>query len=321
MYQETWDRITGAAGVVLISHVNPDGDALGSSLSLYGVLQRMGRRVAVVNVTAPLPAKLDFLPHIGKIKRTLPAGFDLIVAFDCGSFDRLGIERPKGIGLVNIDHHGSNTRYGDVNLIEPDAASTSQVVYRMLCRVGAPIDRDTAVCLYTALVEDTGFFRYESVTPEVFAMAGDLCRRGANPGEIARMLTERNPLAKLRLTAAALGTLRLLRGGTAGCVTVTRAMFDASGAAVADSDELVGAVRSLATVTTAIVLREETDGRIKVSLRTKHPVDAAAIAAAFDGGGHLRAAGFDLPRGDGTVAEAMDRAVITILEQIERMYG
>ena len=131
MYHNAWKLISQSHRIVLISHINPDGDALGSSLSLYPLLKEMGKKVTVVNRTAPLPLRYDFLPNYAKIKPALPARFDLLISFDCGSFDRLGIEKPD-VPIINIDHHITNTQYGDINLIDPSMPSASSVVLQML---------------------------------------------------------------------------------------------------------------------------------------------------------------------------------------------
>ena len=161
-FKTVWEKIINANNILLVSHVNPDGDALGSELSLYSILKNMGKKVTVFNVTKPLPEYLDFLPNFNKVTNVLPNKVDLTISFDCGSFDRLGIEKKPSF-LINIDHHISNTNYGDINLIMPTYASTSQVVYELLKANNVKIDKESAICIYTALVTDTGSFQYENV--------------------------------------------------------------------------------------------------------------------------------------------------------------
>jgi phosphoesterase RecJ-like protein len=181
---EIWNKIQESDNIVLISHVNPDGDALGSSLSMYNILKNEGKNVTICNVT-DLASYLDFLPNFDKVKKELPKKIDLMISFDCGSFDRLGIDR-RDYFLINLDHHISNTNYGDMNLIE-EAASTSQVVFNILEANKIEIDKESATCIYTALVTDTGNFQYESVTAEVFRVASEIVKCGASPEFISKI--------------------------------------------------------------------------------------------------------------------------------------
>jgi len=288
MYKKIWNKINESDNIVLISHVNPDGDALGSSLSMYNILKNMGKNVKVVNMTDLAPY-LDFLPNYDKVTKTLPKKIDLMISFDCGSFDRLGIEEKPSF-LINIDHHISNTNYGDINLIE-NAASTSQVIFNILEANNVAIDKDSATCIYTALVTDTGNFQYESVTSEVFRVASELVKCGASPEFVSKMLYERDRLSRLRFLAKALDTLELSLEGKVGIVEVTNELMAKTGAVKDDTDGLVNMVRKLETVEVAIMLREEENGAIKVSLRSKNYVDVSKIAVKYGGGGHIRASG------------------------------
>jgi len=291
MYKKIWNKIQESNNIVLISHVNPDGDALGSSLSMYNILKNMGKNVTIVNMT-DLVSYLNFLPNYDKVKKTLPKKIDLMISFDCGSFDRLGIdEKPQF--LINIDHHVSNTNYGDINLIE-NAASTSQVVFNILSENNVEIDKDSAICIYTALVTDTGNFQYESVTSEVFRVASELVKCGVEPQFISKMLYERDRLSRLRFLAKALDTLELHLEGKVGIVEVTNELMAKTGAIKDDTDGLVNMVRKLETVEVAMMLREEENGDIKVSMRSKNYVDVSEIAVKYGGGGHIRASGVTL---------------------------
>ena len=288
IYKKIWNKIEESNNIVLISHVNPDGDALGSSLSMYNILKNMNKNVTIVNMTDLAPY-LDFLPNYNKVKKQLPKNIDLMISFDCGSFDRLGIEEKPSF-LINLDHHISNTNYGDMNLIE-EAASTSQVVFNILEANNIKIDKDSAVCIYTALVTDTGNFQYESVTSEVFRIASELVKCGVQPDFISKMLYERDRLSRLRFLAKALDTLELNLEGKVGIVEVTSELMQKTGAVKDDTDGLVNMVRKLATVEVAVMLREEENGDIKISLRSKNYVDVSKVAVKYGGGGHIRASG------------------------------
>jgi len=289
LFKKAWKEIESAKNIVLISHINPDGDALGSSLSMYPILKKMNKNVKVFNATKPLPEYLDFLPNFDKVTNILPKNIDLMISFDCGSFDRLGIEnRPKF--LINIDHHISNTKYGDINIIDPTAASTSQVVYELLKANSVDIDKDSALCIYTAIVTDTGSFQYESVSSKVFKIASELVEIGVKPDFVAKMLFQRDRLSRLRLLAKAYETIELCCDGEVAFVEVTREMMEITGAIKEDTDTIVNSVRALKTVEVACMLREDEEG-IKISLRSKNYADVSKIAQKYGGGGHIRAAG------------------------------
>jgi phosphoesterase RecJ-like protein len=288
-FKKAFEKIKEAKKIVLISHINPDGDALGSELSMYPILKRMGKSVTVFNATKPLPDYLDFLPNFEKVTDRLPENFDLMISFDCGSFDRLGIEKRPSF-LINFDHHISNTNYGDINIIDPKAASTSQVVYNFCKANGIEIDKESALCMYTALVTDTGSFQYESVDDKVFEMAADMVRFGVEPDFVAKMLFQRDRLSRLRLLAKAYDTIELCCDGKVAFVEVTKEMMEITGAIKEDTDTIVNSVRALAPVEVAVMLREDDEG-IKISLRSKNYADVSKIAVKYGGGGHIRAAG------------------------------
>jgi phosphoesterase RecJ-like protein len=289
LYKKAWDKIINAENILLVAHINPDGDALGSELSLYPILKKLNKKVTVFNATKPLPQYLDFLPNFNKITDKLPKNIDLTVAFDCGSFDRLGIEE-KGKFLINIDHHISNTNYGNINIVKPDYASTSQVVYEMLKTNNVEIPKESAICLYSALITDTGSFQYESVNEKVFLTAAELVKAGAEPANVAKMLFQRDKLSRLRLLAKAYDTIELCCDGKVAFVEVTKEMLEMSGAVKEDSDSIVNSIRAIVTVEVACMLREEDEG-IKISLRSKNYADVSKIAIKYGGGGHIRAAG------------------------------
>ena len=311
LYQEAAKTIENADRIAIVGHINPDADALGTGLGLWWILKGLNKRVDAVYVSDPLPQMLSFLPGFGKVKHTLHPRTDLIISVDCGSFDRLGIERPEGAKLINIDHHLSNEGYGDIDLIEPDYSCAAEVAFTLAVTAGWEIPKNGAVNFYTALISDTGFFGYEGVNERVFDFAKALVRLGASPEWCARMLRENQPLSRLRLLPMVLETLTLYLNGRAAGLTITQAMLARSGATVNETDDIVDYARSLVTVEVGFLTREEDDGRIKVSLRSKTEADVSKIAKAFGGGGHRRAAGF-------TVSDMeRDEIVEKLLKMIE----
>jgi phosphoesterase RecJ-like protein len=288
---EAYKRIQNAKSIVLVTHVNPDGDTISSALAMYAVLKRMGKKVYLYNQSKDLPIRYDFLPNFKRFKSDLPLKFDLLIALDSADFKRLGIEKVE-CDIINIDHHKSNTNFGKYNIVNHNRPSASLVVYDFLVANGELISRDVATCIYTGLVSDTEFFIYRGVNHEVFEIASKLVEKGADPVRVGENLKERDSLAKLRLTELFLKSLELKKNATVGVGIVTQSDFLKSGATKSDSDHLVNIIISLATVKLALFLRELENGEYKFSLRSKGDFDVSKIAIKYGGGGHKNASGF-----------------------------
>lgn len=299
MYHDSFTCINNAKKITILSHVTPDGDALGSSLALYLSLKLQSKNVKIFNATPILAKRYDFLPSYNKITHIFPKNCDLIIAFDCGSFDRLGIEK-SDITLLNIDHHKSNTQYGDYNIVDDSFASTSALLYTLMQAWQLPLNQEIATCIYTALAEDTNFFTTKSVNEHVFKLAESLTHLGANPAFIAQNIKQRNSLAKLRLTARFLESLLLKKEGNVAIGEVTQEMFQQTGALRYDTTEFVEMLLDLHTVELAIFMLELPDEEYKFSLRSK-TVDVSAIAHALGGGGHHHAAGLSVKKEEKTI--------------------
>lgn len=291
MHDQVWKLINESHYITLISHINPDGDTLGSALSFYPSLKQMGKNVSVVNITKEIPNKYDFLPNFKKIKSSLPEKCELLISFDCGSLDRLGIEKGD-FKIINIDHHKSNTFYGDINIVDATKASCTLLAYEIL-ELHHTLTKNEAVCIYTGLAEDTGFFTHSNTDLLAFESASKLISKGINPTEISQNLKMRNSLAKTRLTALFINSIELLNDATIAVGTISQEDLKKTGALKSDSEHLVDILRNLATVELAIMVLEEKDGTFKISLRSKKHLDVSTIAQSFGGGGHKRASGFE----------------------------
>lgn len=290
--------IDGAEPIALACHVTPDGDALGSMLALHHVLCAAGRPSI-----ASFPEPFVVGPHYRDIPgldlltppERFPAEPEVMVTFDCGALSRLGSLRAAAEAateLVVLDHHISNERYGTINVIDPDAAASGVVVRRLVDRLGLPLDREAAFCLYTALVCDTGRFQYETTTPAVFALAGELLAFDIPVAKLSRTLFEEHRFAYLQLLAEAIAAAELVREQSFVWTAVTQDMFRRHDVTLEEVEGLIDIVRRTAEADVACVLKEETDGSIKVSLRSVGAADVQRIAAAHGGGGHRFAAGF-----------------------------
>lgn len=281
---------------LVVSHYNPDADALGSSLGLALALEQSGMRVAIVN-ESPVPERYRFLAGSGRILNQLPEGqWDAVVMLDCGEFKRAGdILAPQlkaFPALINIDHHYTNDLFGSCNLLDPSASSTSEIVWMVLEEMKISISRDVAECLLAGIFGDTGSFRYASTTERTFSAAQALLRAGARPDAVANRVYGSKPLRQVSLEAAALSQLRLHKEGKVAEVLITEEMYSRCAAGPEDTEQIVELARDIAGVEIAVLIRA--DGELwKVSLRVKgagHNV--AEIASRFGGGGHKAAAAF-----------------------------
>ena len=290
--------VNGARQVALACHVNPDGDALGSMLGLFHVLRAAGR-----DVLASFPAPFVVAPHYRELPglelltkpEDFPAEPDVMVTFDCGSLDRLGsLQGPakRARELVVIDHHVSNDRYGTVNVIEPDAAASGWVVHRLVDALGLPLDRDAAVCLYAAIVCDTGRFQYDTTTPEVFDMARRLTEFDVPVARLSRTLFEEHRFAYLQLLGEALADAELVHDQQFVWTAVTQDMLRRHDVTIEEVEGLIDILRRTSEAEVTCVLKEEADGTVRVSLRSLGQVDVRRIAEHHGGGGHRYAAGF-----------------------------
>ncbi|HFU77079.1 MAG TPA: bifunctional oligoribonuclease/PAP phosphatase NrnA [Epsilonproteobacteria bacterium] len=308
--EEVLNQINAAESITILSHLNPDADALGTALGIYALLTEDRRKkVEIVNASKTLPLYLDFLPNYQKIKHKMEYQNSLIISCDCGSVDRLGFDL-GGRTIVNIDHHQSNTAYGNINVVIPAYASSSQVAF-LLFESLYMMNADAATCFYAALLSDTRYFTSSSVNEEVFAVAKQLVSLGAKPDEIACNFTQRRSLSSLRILERALGSLVLKNEAQIAVLQVTKEDINATGASIPDMEGIVDYARSLATVEIAIFAMQLDEG-IRISMRSKK-VDVSKVALALGGGGHKVAAGFTLAQY--TLQESID----IILNKIEEL--
>ena len=287
------DKIENASKIVLLTHLNPDADTLGSASAIYDMLWRKQKKVVLFNASEEVSHNLTSIAYVDKLQKKFPVKCDLAISFDCGSLRRLGIDA-LDFDLINIDHHVSNESYGTVNLVDTECVSTTQVVYNLFKEASWKISDKAAQSLFVGLASDSLSFGTDRVTQEVFHMAADLVALGASPEKSRNMLSAQNSLAKIRLTGVMMETLSLSHNAKVGSIFATREMFEHTGAKSADTEMALHLVMSMGVVDSAIMLREEGDGFIKASLRSKGLLDMNAIAGHFEGGGHIRASGFNV---------------------------
>ncbi len=309
-FEEVKEKIAQAQSITILTHINPDGDTLGTALGIYALLiKEKGKKVEVVNASKDLPRYLDFLPYYEKIKHKMEYRDSLIISCDCGSVNRLGFD-VTGRDILNIDHHKSNTMYGSINVVLDGYASASQVAYQLF-ETMYDISEKVATCFYTALFSDTLYFTTNLVNDEVFSIAKILVDKGANPNEIAYHFTQRRSLASLRILQRVLASLTLYEEAQISVLSASKEDILSSGAMVSDMEGMVDYGRSLQTVQIAVFAMELEDG-IRISLRSKK-IDISSVAIAFGGGGHKIAAGF-------TIASfPLEESIDKVLNKIKEM--
>jgi phosphoesterase RecJ-like protein len=309
---------------VVTSHEAPDGDALGSLLATGLALRQLGKDVVTyLGGPAPLPGEYRFLGLEERgLRRERPEDFAerVLVAVDCASSARVGAEEGivAGAGFtVNIDHHHDNPRFGDVNLIVPDASSTGEVLADVFAELGVSLTREIAEALYIALVTDTGRFQYTNTTPKALRLAADLVEAGADVDRVFQGVYENVQFAKLKLLARALERARVLEGGEIVVSHLLRDDFEAVGATEPYSEGIIDVLRSVEGASVSALIREPPrDGgpARKVSLRSSvDEIDVSAIARKSKGGGHRAAAGFS---SDLSVDELTDFIVREVAAQV-----
>ena len=280
----------------IFSHVDPDGDAIGSSLGLAWALRDMGRGVVVVN-ESPVPLTLRFLPGADTIRRPaeIQAPFDTAIVMDCSSLERLGPNASKLVApnavVACVDHHVGNAGFGNPRLVVPEASSTAELVHDLLDACALPLTPEIAQCLYTGLASDTGAFRFQNTTPKALRLAARLVDHGAKPSLVSDWLYAKKSAGSLRILGLALASLESRVNGQLSALTISRAMFERAEAAPEDADGIVQYAKSLNGARVGVLIQETGPGEVRLSLRSDGTVDMNEFAGRFGGGGHRVAAG------------------------------
>jgi phosphoesterase RecJ-like protein len=305
------EKIDTAEHIVLMTHVNPDADSMGSASAFYSYLLQLQKKVTLFSPTHTYDKKLHCIPWVDKLKHQIPSHCDLAISFDCGSRKRLGVVFEKA--LINFDHHKSNEAYGDLNCIDESAISTTQVVYDYFIAEGVKINPKMATALYAGLVDDSQNFQSDKTDGRAFEMAQVLLSKGADKERVIKHLFQTSPLSLLRLKGMMLTNMQLEAEGLIVVHKVTQEMFAATGAHYADCENALEESLFLPTVSVALMLCELSDGSIKGSLRSDGTLDACAVAERYEGGGHAHAAGFVCR--ETSLDEASQKLIKDILEK------
>ena len=285
----------GKADKILIgTHLNPDGDALGSALGLALYLESIGKNVEVL-CHHEAPRNLRFLPTVSRVRQTpIGSDFDLGIIVDLESFERLGTTAPffEAISrLVVIDHHVPHEAPGDLRIVDIGSAATALILTRLLEALGADISADMATCLYTGISTDTGSFRFRNTSSDALSAAALLLEKGANLELVSEEIFQNRQLSSARLLGHALETMKLDMKDQLAWGVLSHDNFEWAKATDEDTEGFVNELLSIETVQIAALLREAKPGKIRCSLRSRRGYDVAEVAREFGGGGHKNAAG------------------------------
>jgi len=303
------EALKGARGIVLMTHRTPDADGIGSQIALFHVLRAMGKSVWMCNRDA-VPRICRFLPgadeiYVGELPAP-PDGADVVVSLDAGARSRLGM--PDSFfghcTLINIDHHASNSGYGDINMVDARYCATGAMVFDLISALGAKLPSSSAQAIYAAVITDTSSFRLSTVTPDVHRMVAELIEAGAEPAEVAAAVYGSHRACRFTLLKSALNTLALRDEGRSAWLHVDAAMYRESGGDGEDTEGFIDYVRSIEGVLVAVFIRPESDRAWKVSFRGRFGADVGSLAASLGGGGHRYAAGCSM---QGSLAEVVQR--------------
>lgn len=297
------DLILKKERIAIISHVNPDGDSIGSQIALGNFLQSQGKKVVMVNQDET-PSRYSFLDpqkrirRIDRVKRSLEDfDPDLILVLECSNLHRVGELRdmiPSRAMIINIDHHPDNSLFGSVNYLDPEASSTGEIIYRLFRCANFNVDLNTAFALYAAILTDTGRFSFSNTTPQALEICSGLIQAGADPKSITSQLYFNHSEGCLRLLGNVLENLELLGDGKYCSLTIAHQLLKHFGVNPQDTEGFVDYTLFLKGVLVGAFFLESPPKVVRVSLRSQNFVDVGVIAKSFGGGGHRNASGFIL---------------------------
>ena len=317
-FQEIGKALRENQRFAVLSHVRPDGDALGSQLALGLSLKRLGKDVSIWNEDGMLE-KYSFLPRSELLTKppAEPQDFDVAVALDTAIQSRLGVAGEKirsAQHWINIDHHPSNPRYGDLVHVDADAPATGQILFELITSESLPFDREIAENLYVAISTDTGSFQYPNTTARTFEIIAELVKAGVNVGQVSQQIYENYPQRRIELLRELLTTMRFTGEGRVASFSLSLATAARLGVLPEDNEGLIDHLRAIRGVVMAVFFEELAEGKVRVSMRSKtESADVCAICQKFGGGGHKLAAG---ARVRGTLAEVETRVLEAVCDVV-----
>ena len=282
---------------LITAHINPEGDSIGCQLAMKELLEKLGKTAFIID-DDPVPDHYRFLPKSGSISNRLDRvpDFDAAIVLDSPTLKRIGrvselLTDDKTV--INIDHHISNEKFGDVRWIDAKASCAGEMVYLLFRKFDVELSKDAALALYIAILTDTGSFNYDNTTGSTHKIAGELLEYGLDPAVVSEDVYERRSITDIRFLGLVLATVKVNKTGDVAYLEITKSMLKATGADIAKSEGFVNYARSIEGVRVAVIFREELKkpGIINISFRSKGDADVNKIASAFGGGGHVKASG------------------------------
>lgn len=290
--------MTRSKRILTVSHSSPDGDAIGSLLALGLSLSVLNKALTFYN-ESQIPAVYRFLPHTDRIVQQIDnvGIYDTAVILDCSDMERIGNMASRVAlipAIINIDHHITNSEFGQFHLIDTEACATAEIVYRLITAMNIPIDTAIATCIYTGILTDTGSFRFSNTNQTTFEICRQMTALGVSPYHVAQHVYGTYSLGRIRLLNRALDSIEISKDGKISLMTLTKDMLEETGTHPEDIDGFINYAKRIEDVKVAVLIQENGNGRQHVSLRSDGSVDVADIASSFGGGGHRSAAGFSI---------------------------
>lgn len=309
------EEINKASSIVILTHENPDGDAIGTGLALYNALKQYGKNPDII--IPEYPRTFEFLPGVGEIKKESDIEkYDLAISVDCSTIKMLnGFSKyfENANMKISIDHHSTNTMFGDINFVNPDAPACSQIMIFILEHFGVEITQDIGTCLLTGIITDTGGFKYSGVTAETFEFVAWLLNKGINVSKIYRQVLQIKTKAHFELNKIANNRLEFLEDGKIAYTYITMEDEESVNAENGDHEGIVENGRDIEGVEVSIFVRQTEKG-YKVSMRSNENVNVADVCLMFGGGGHPRAAGITM---QGTLEQIKEKLLYQVKAQLK----
>ena len=305
------EEIKKAQTIVILTHENPDGDAVGSSLAMYMALKQMGKNPDII--IPELPRVYNFMPCADEIKKEgSKENYDLAIAVDAATIKMLNgwsnyFETAKV--KITIDHHSTNTMYGDINFVNPDAPACAQILISIIDYFGVNIDKEIGTCILTGIITDTGGFQYQSTTPETFEFASELLKKGVNVSDVYKRVMNTKSRANFELRKRAIDRMEFLEEGKIAVTYITKQDEEEVNAESGDYEGIVEEGRAIEGVEVSIFIRETAKG-FKASLRSNSYINVSDVCLMFGGGGHFHAAGC-------TIAQSLEQVKEKIVNQVK----
>jgi len=328
MMDQIVQHLKSSRHVFIATHVEPDGDAIGSLLALGLAFEACGIKVTMYN-ESPIPAVYRFLSSVNRIAHNADAvtDCDTAIILDCGKINRIGRVADKVSQvpfIINIDHHVTNNGFGQLQYVDTSACATSEIIYRLIKQMGVTINSEMAASIYTGIMTDTSSFRFSNTNQAAFSICEEMISLGVRPNEIAKRVYGTYSLGRIKLLNLALDSIEISANGKLSMMTLTQEMLDETETSSEDTDGLINYARSIDGVEVAALIQENQNGykkprgakgiAIHVSLRSNGAVDVSRIAASFGGGGHVSAAGFTADAE--TTLSGIKKKILGLAEQL-----